>query len=324
MKLSLFLGGQLDRGPTFGRQLEELAQQVECAERLGFDTVFLPHHHIAGVPYLQPIPFLGFLAARTSRIRLGTAVLLLPLRHPVALAEELATLDIMSGGRITLGVGQGYREEELHAFAVPPAERGQRLEESIGVMRRLWSGESITVSSHFGTLKAAPAALPPVQPGGPPIWIGANGPRAIERAARVGDAWIGSSSLPRRDLPATLDRFRAARRAAGKPPVAEYPVLREASVASTRGAARATLEQHLGAKIAAYARWGRARPDVEETIAECAIVGTPADAAAQIRGYHEDLGINHLILRVQWPGLAQDTALETIRRLGDDVVATLD
>jgi probable F420-dependent oxidoreductase len=321
MKFSLFLSAQLDPGAGFGLQIEQLAQQVECAERVGFDTVFLPHHHLAGVPYLQPIPLLGFLAARTSRIRLGTGVLLLPLRHPVALAEEIATLDIVSGGRITVGVGQGYRQEELDAFAVPPSARGQWLEESVGVMRRLWSGQPVTISSHFGTLKEASGSLSPVQSGGPPIWIGANGARAIERAARIGDAWIGSSSLPRRELPAALDRFRAARRATGRPDVVEYPVLREASVAPARDAARATLERYLGVKIAAYARWGRARPGVEETIAECAIVGTPSEATAQIRDYQDGLGVNHLILRVHWPGLGQDVALETIRRLGEDVIA---
>lgn len=321
MKLSLFLSAQLDLARPLAPQFGELREQVTLAERLGFEGVFVSHHHIAGVPYLQSIPLLGYLAACTRRLRLGTSVFLLPLRNPVALAEEIATLDVMSGGRVTLGVGQGYRPEEWDAFGVPHAERGRRFQESIEVMRRLWSGEAVTHSGHFGVLKDARLGVLPVQPGGPPVWIGAYTERAIRRAAAVGDALIGSSTFSQAQLRDCRTLLAAACRAAGRPVPAEFPVLREAAVAATREAALATLRTHLAVKLAAYERWAKKAMDLERAIAECSIAGTPEEAARQIRDYEENVGASHLILRVQWPGMPPAEVLRTIQLLGDEVLA---
>ncbi len=321
MKHSLYLGVQLDPAAPLAPQCRDLVEQVTLAEALGFDSVFVAHHHLAGVPYLQSIPLLAFLAASTRRLRLGTAVFLLPLRHPVAVAEELATLDVLSGGRVVFGVGLGYRREEWDAFGVPTGERAKRFAESIDVIRRLWAGEAVTYAGAFGVLDAARLSVRPSQPGGPPLWIGAYTEPAIRRAAELGDAWIGSSSFTR----AAFRRGRAvladARRALGKPMPAEQPLLREACVASSREAALATLRRHLGAKLAAYEHWGKERLDLEEAIAECAIAGTPAEAARQARAWEADEGVNHLILRVQWPGMPHAEVLRTIRLLGEEVFA---
>jgi alkanesulfonate monooxygenase SsuD/methylene tetrahydromethanopterin reductase-like flavin-dependent oxidoreductase (luciferase family) len=320
MKLSLFLSSQLDPGQPLAPQFAELVAQVQLAEELGFTGAFLPHHHLAGVPFLQPMPLLGYLAGQTRRLQLGTSVLLLPLRNPVAIAEEVATLDVMSGGRITLGVGQGYRPEEWDAFGVPHAQRGERFQESIEVIRRLWAGDTVTHRGHFGALDGAALSILPLQNGGPPVWIGAYTERGIRRAGAVGDALIGSSTFDRNALAQAQARFVDACCAWGRPAPTEFPVLRETSVAPTREAAIAALRSHLAVKLAAYARWARKPMDLERSIADCAIAGTPAEAARQIRDY-EALGVTHLILRVQWPGMPHAEVVRTIRLLGDAVLA---
>ena len=323
LKLSLFLSAQLDPAAPLVPQCRELEEQARLAEQLGFHGVFLPHHHLAGVPYLQSVPLLGFLAASTRRLRLGTSVFLLPLRNPVALAEEIATLDVLSGGRIVFGVGLGYRQTEWDAFSVPRAERVARFTESIDVMRRLWTGDAVTHAGAFGALAGARISVPPIQPGGPPLWFGAYGEPAVRRAARLADAWIGSSSVTKAEFRGLRATFLEARRAAGKAVPAEQPLLRETCVAPTREAALATVRRHLGAKLAAYGEWGKATMSVDAAIAECAIVGTPTDAARQMQAWHDELGVNHLLLRVQWPGMPQADVLRTIRLLGEEVLERL-
>jgi alkanesulfonate monooxygenase SsuD/methylene tetrahydromethanopterin reductase-like flavin-dependent oxidoreductase (luciferase family) len=319
MKFSLFLSAQLEPERPRAPQFAELVEQVQLAEELGFTGVFLPHHHIAGVPYLQPMPLLGYLAGKTRRLQLGTSVLLLPLRNPVAIAEEVATLDVMSGGRITLGVGQGYRPEEWDAFGVPHAQRGERFQESIEVIRRLWAGDTVTHRGHFGALDGAALSILPLQPGGPPVWIGAYTERGIQRAAVVGDALIGSSTFDRNALARAHGRFVDVRRSSGRPAPTEFPVLRETSIAPTREAAIAALRSHLAVKLAAYERWARRAMDLERSIANCSIAGTPAEAVRQI-GEYEELGVTHLILRVQWPGMPHAEVVRTIRLLGEEVL----
>ena len=192
--------------PQIGRKAgpEAISEAARQAEALGFDDIWVNDHLAvpAGAPYppsasfYEPVVTLTWAAAATSTTRLGTSVLVLPLRHPVHLAKELATLDLLSGGRLILGAGVGWLREEFEALGVPPAERGARTDESIDLLRRCWSEDSI---DHDGgkvaTTMRAIRTLP--QPGRRiPIWIGGVSEAAVARAIRLGDGWHGVRLSP--------------------------------------------------------------------------------------------------------------------------------
>jgi probable F420-dependent oxidoreductase len=190
-----------------------IAYTVE-AERLGFDAMFVGDRMLSEARgaylsgHFDPLILLTAMAARTSNIRLGVIVLVVPFRHPVPLAKSLASIDVISDGRLILGAGGGWNEDEFKVFGIPRRERGKRLESSISVMRRLWSGDAVTASGPGFDLHEVAIGPKPLQPGGPPVWMASFTPeiqqlygrpdaefpkgilRALDRVGRVGDAWI--------------------------------------------------------------------------------------------------------------------------------------
>ncbi|MDR3532020.1 MAG: TIGR03619 family F420-dependent LLM class oxidoreductase [Rhodopila sp.] len=187
------------------------------AEELGFNDVWVSEHII--VPkdgayppspnFWDPVLTLTWAAAVTSRVRLGTSVLVLPLRHPLPLAKELATLQNLSGGRLILGAGVGWLEQEFDALGVPFKERGRRMDEGIAMMRAVWSQDPVTFDSKWipariEAMRSQPQPIAPI-----PIWIGGSSDAAIKRALRL-DGWHGSRV--RLDQAAeVVKRLRAAR-----------------------------------------------------------------------------------------------------------------
>lgn len=158
------------------------------AEALGFEAVFVVEHHFTGVGQVSAsLNLLSFLAARTSRIRLGTAVVVLPWHNPVLLAEQAATVDLLSGGRLDLGIGKGYRATEFAGFNIPQPEAEERFEEALTILRRSWT-EGGRFSHHgrrwhYDDIVVEPRA---VQRPHPPLWMAAGSTTSIERAARDG------------------------------------------------------------------------------------------------------------------------------------------
>jgi len=165
-----------------------LARRVENA---GFDSIWVGDHVSFYVPLLESLTLLSFCAAATERVRLGTAVYLLPLRHPTITAKVAATVDVLSGGRLTLGVGVGGEfPPEFEACGIPVNQRGARADEAIGVLRRLWSEDN--VEHHGRHFDFGPVSLnpKPLQAGGPPIVVGGRKERAFRRAGRLADGYI--------------------------------------------------------------------------------------------------------------------------------------
>jgi probable F420-dependent oxidoreductase len=200
---------------TFGRMRPDIwVEAAVAAERLGFDSVWLPEHLVlplamAGSPYAgaehPPVPpttqlfdaasLLSFVAARTSTIRLGTYVYLLGLRHPFISARAFATLDWLSGGRAVIGAGAGWLTAEWEAVGLDPTTRAARLDEAIGVCRRLWTEPTISNDGeHFPFHEVAFEPKPIQQP--IPIFIGGESAPALRRAGRLGDGWIGMAETP--------------------------------------------------------------------------------------------------------------------------------
>jgi len=167
-----------------------------------------------GRSWLEPIATMGLVAGVTERVRIGTNVLVVPYRHPVVLAQELASLDALSEGRILLETGVGWMAEEFAALGVPREERGARTDEAIRLMRELWaSREAVRFEGRFWTVENMGLPARPTRPGGPPVLIGGNSDAAARRVAALGDGWLGADLSPEQ----TLD-FLAGLRALGAEP----------------------------------------------------------------------------------------------------------
>jgi len=174
------------------RPMAELVRLAARVEALGFDSLWTADHVVFSQPICDPFQVLAAYASATSTIRLGTCVLLLPLRHPTHVAKQASSLDWMCGGRLTLGIGVGGEfPAEYAACEVPIAERGARTNEAIPILRALWSGEDPPAEGRFFHVPPTKLAPKPAQPAGPPIWIGGRSDAALRRAAWLGDGYLG-------------------------------------------------------------------------------------------------------------------------------------
>jgi probable F420-dependent oxidoreductase len=172
---------------------------AELADRVGYESVWTGDHIAFPVPILDPLLQMAQVAAFSERVHVGTCVFLLPLRHPVPVAKQVATLDHLCGGRLVFGVGIGGEfPNEYAACGVPVNERGARLSEGIEVLRKLWTGEPVAHDGRFYPFPEIAMRPKPVQPGGPPIWCGGRAPAALRRIARRGDGWISYVVTPER------------------------------------------------------------------------------------------------------------------------------
>lgn len=307
----------------------ETIEQVRLARALGFDLiVFGQHFLVTDFQMLQPAVAAARLAAEAGSMRVGITIYLLSLLNPVAVAEEVATLDIVTGGRFIFGIGLGYREAEDQAFGLGKGERVGRLRNHLEVIRRLWAGESVTYESPSCRLANASTALRPVQRPHPPIWVAANNDEAVERAAQIGDAWIINPHATLQTIARQIELYRQALSRAGKPFPAELPMMREICVAESRAEALRLARPHLEKKYQAYVQWGqhRALPQdddmtqvFDDLVRDRFILGDPAECAAEIRRCAEATGSNTMIFRVHWPGMPHEAVTRAMRLLGEKV-----
>lgn len=194
--------------PNFGPSAtaESIASVAREAEAAGFDSVWTTDHLLLPVEdaarfgtLFEAITTLAYLAGITKRVRLGVSSLVLPMRHPIVVAKQMAALDALSGGRAMLCVSSGWSEGEFANLGVFFAGRGLRLEESVAVLRLLWGGDAArpveNPSGPFAFRKSV-FSPPPAQGGGPPLWIGGNSAVAVRRAARLADGWHGTNLAP--------------------------------------------------------------------------------------------------------------------------------
>jgi probable F420-dependent oxidoreductase len=300
-----------------GGDFEETIQECERAEAAGFDSVWLGEHH--NNPLLYPTPLIGLaaIASRTRRLRLGTGVLLVPLYHPLAVAEEAAMVDVISGGRLILGVGAGYAPEEFAAFGVSLKERGSRMNEAMLLIRRLWSEEKVTHDGRHYRVTNATVAPRPVQRPRPPIWFAGWVEPAIQRAARLGDGWLGGPSARLDELATCVRLYRQARAAAGQDPEAgAVALIRYVYVAESAERARAIAgPAFIRSFEATYFRWPHPvvkRPAGDLTIERLSedriILGDPVSCIRQIERFQRALGLTHLVCRISTPGIPREAA----------------
>jgi probable F420-dependent oxidoreductase len=309
---------------------EETLRECERAEAAGFDSIWLGEHHNNPVLYPAPLIGLAAVASRTRSIRLGTGVLLLPLYHPMMVAEEAAMVDMISGGRLILGLGAGYAPEEFAAFGVSLKERGGRLEESARLLHRLWTEENVTHRGKYYQLDNATVAPRPLQRPRPPIWFGAWVEPVLRRAARLGNAWLVGPSANLKEIAPCAELYRKACSEAGKG-AGEVALFRYVFVArSTKEAISAAGGPFVQAFESMYFRWPHPvvkRPAGQLTIERLAedriILGDPKTCLEEITRFQKELGLNYLVCRFSVPGIARETCQTSLDLFTREVMPAL-
>jgi alkanesulfonate monooxygenase SsuD/methylene tetrahydromethanopterin reductase-like flavin-dependent oxidoreductase (luciferase family) len=321
MKVGLYVLNQAFEGEDAATVLDQAVEQVRTARDAGFASIWCGEHFlVAPVQFIQPYPLLARLVPETGAMTIGPNLVILPLRPPALVAEEAATLDLLSGGRSVLCVGLGYREEEFRAFGVPLAERVSRFTENLSVIRRLFTERTVTHHGPHYSIDGVGLGLRPLQRPHPPIWVAATVDSAVRRAARLGDAWMTLFTQSFEQLRGQMAIYRAALDAAGKPFPSERPLLRECYIGTDNRTAAEECRGSLGAKYEFYRKWGLGglTEDLtyEDLVRDWFFVGDVEAVRDKILRYRDELGFNHVIVRAQWPGLSHAQATATIRRLG--------
>lgn len=322
------------RDPGARDPYEKTYELCRVAEEAGFDAGFMGHHSFtpgfgdAAAPFV----LLAAIAARTERLRLGTSIFLLPLHHPVAIAEQVAVLDSISNGRAILGVGIGYRPYEYEGFGVPFRRRGRIMDEALELIRSAWTTGSFAYEGRHFQVPDLPVQPRPVQEPHPPIWVGAVARAAQDRAARLGDGWIS-------DLMQTLpverrlaERYREQCKVHGREPL--VCLMRNACIAATREEVeRDWLPGAVAGQLAYWKAGARGRDDeglfarleageqvsLEDFARDRAIAGTPADCVEQVRRCREATDCDTLL--VSLGGRRDPAATRTaIERFGNEVI----
>lgn len=330
VKIGIMLNSQFALGAHTATHFRETLEQVRVMRDLGFDSVWVGQHYLS-TPYQmwQPMAVLARLSAEAGRMTVGTNIFLLTLHNPVESAELAATLDVITYGRFIFGVGLGYRPEEFDAFGIPLAGRATRFEELFTAVGRLLSGEEVTMDGRYVQLAHARMTIAPVQKPRPPIWLAATGDRAVTRAARMADAWVMNPVTTVPTLVQQTTVYRQTLAAAGKAAPAEQPIMREIAIGRTTGEALDRARPWLGPKYAAYAGWGLDKPaeerdgivgDFESMARDRFICGSPAECRTEIERYRRELGANHFIFRLQWPGMPQREALRSLELVGAELL----
>ena len=324
--------------PPHGEQLErcvdETIAEAQLAEACGFDAMFFGEHHQDRDGFLpSPLIVCTAVAARTTRLKVGTSVILLPLYHPIHLAEDVATLDIVSHGRTILGVGLGYQAADFNMFGVPRAERVGRFEEGVEIIRRCWSGERFSFAGTYFQIDGVQMLPRPLQRPAPPLWIGGWAPAAVRRAGHLGDAWVGGPSMALEEMKQLTDTYREAAAAAGREPC--VILMRDAWVASSREEA----ERVYGPEVmTAYQYYWRNRALAFQNIdSEAAftldnlaedrlILGRPDECVQQLHRWSEALGTHYVMMRLRHAhsgGPPHREIMKAIELFGSHVVPQL-
>lgn len=321
---------------------EEAIEEVRYADEAGLDSVFLQEHHEASVDqyWSDPLTVLTAFATRTDSIELGTAILLLPLYHPVRLAERGAILDGISNGRFTLGAAVGYRPREFELMQVPREERGAMFEEYLAIVSRCWSEDSVTFEGEYYELEEFRCTPRPAGSSRPAVWIGGYHGVVLDRSARfvaddLADAWFPGTQPDRDGLVDRRDRFEEmlAERDVD-PDAVSQPLFRDGVIAETREDAREMALEHLvegyekqyegrGHEPSEKGDLGhdvlRSEYEPEDLIEDRFIVGDPDDWVEELRAYEDALGVDHMITRIYFEGMDHDDVMDQLTLLCEEV-----
>jgi alkanesulfonate monooxygenase SsuD/methylene tetrahydromethanopterin reductase-like flavin-dependent oxidoreductase (luciferase family) len=326
--LSLTGIGQQPRGTDMRQSFNEIVEYVRSAKALGFDFIYQGQHYLTS-PYqqLQTMPLLARLSAEAGDMGI-VATLLVPLHHPVDLAERIATMDVITGGRFILVAALGYRDEEYDAFSVDPKRRVSRYMECLDIMRKLWTEEKVSYCGKHFQLNEAEMVLKPIQKPHPPVWVAANSDAAINRAASNGYTWYVNPHATYGTIDRQIKLYHQSAKIAGVEVPENLPMGRELFVHDDKEKAFRDVAPFLGGKYEAYAQWGqdKALPaeesfstSFEELAKDRFIIGDPEDCITEIEKYRS-LGIDYGCFRMMWPGMDLKLGIRNIELFSEKVM----
>jgi alkanesulfonate monooxygenase SsuD/methylene tetrahydromethanopterin reductase-like flavin-dependent oxidoreductase (luciferase family) len=332
MKSSLLYSYQIEYDDGL-RTFMESVEQMVLAEQYGFDTVLVSEHHLVENGYF-PAPMVtnGAIAMRTKKLRIGPGVLLLPLYNPLHVAEHGAVVDVISDGRYVLGVGQGYRQEEFEAFQIPLSDRPARMREGVEAVRSLWTQPLATYHGRHFTFDNCTVRPSPKQKPAPPIWMAAKMKRAVELAARVGDAWFADPITPVDVLKERMVDYKTVREKKGLPTSGfDFPLMREVYCAETDEQAWEEAKDPVLYIYREYLEWGHMLDDhgqpvppsdarALDLLRKRFIIGSPETCIRECQMYGEELGVTNVVMRMKFPGLSHERVMNSIRLWGEKVM----
>jgi luciferase family oxidoreductase group 1 len=330
----------LMQSPSARSSREIYARGIEiaqAAEDLGFRNIWLAEHHFSTYGYLsRPAQLAAYIAAKTTRLRVGTAVIVVPLHHPLVVAEEIATLDLLSGGRLDVGLGRGYQHYEFERFGLELEAGRARWEEAIDIILNALGGQPFRYEGKFFKIPETSVFPQPVQQPRPPVWITAQSPESLEGAVRRGfNVLTGGFGVSIERLAEFRRLFDRVVDEVAPPRPLEVGVQRAVYVADSQAEARAAADE---------ARWnmrvtlslrhhyervegGRAipvpapaEPDLDDLLDRYLVVGTPDTCLRQIRRLRERVGLTHFNASFWFADLAQARVLRSMERFAREVM----
>jgi probable F420-dependent oxidoreductase len=314
----------------------EAFEHMQAAERLGFASLWVAEHHLTEDGYnTAPFPMLAAMAARTSRVKLGTSVLLLPFHHPVVVAEEAAVVDNLSDGRLILGLGLGYRISEFINLGVDRKTRGARADEGIEIIFRCWTEDRFSYSGRYYQLRDVASGMKPVQQPHPPIVIGARSPKAALRAAHFGlqlmpmgdlesiyTTWAGAMAERGADTEA-METYSMVGVYPTDDPEREWAEIGD-YIVEEGVSLRQWNHEAADSQIALQRGSGEDRQELARQERSRVIIGEPAYCVEQLRRWAAAAHVNHVILyKGLWSGLPIERALKHQDRFAREVLPQL-
>ncbi|MDQ3579903.1 MAG: LLM class flavin-dependent oxidoreductase, partial [Actinomycetota bacterium] len=314
----------------------EALDEVVLAEELGFDSVWMEEHHgIKDHYWPSPLLVLGGFAVRTSRIRLGTDVVVLPFHHPTKVAEDAAMVDVISGGRLLLTLGASYVSEDLDAFGVDPSKRGALMEDTVRFLQEAWTNDNLDFDGevfHFKNMRITPK---PIQKPRPEIALGAWTPQGLRRAGRLGDRWTTDIINTIQTYKGMAEIYRASAEKNGKTP--KITIMRECWVAPTTEQAIEEFHDDVMTSHRFYYGVGAYSPLADPWITDLKsddeftydkvspdrfIVGSPEHIINEVERFQSELPeLDYIVTRFRHPsGPSHEKALESIKMFGEKVI----
>jgi probable F420-dependent oxidoreductase len=303
-----------------------LRAQAQLAEDLGFDILWVHEHHSQAQMYPDPLMTLAAVAPVTTRIGLGTNMLLLPIHHPVRVAQAAAMLDVLCDGRLHFGVANGYSPNDLDTFGVASSNRGARMTAGLELIRALWTGEKVTRSGEDFRLDGFRLFPRPVQKPFPTIYVGGHAKKAIERAARLGDRYLISTTQSMAEIPRLVDSYHEALRACGS--TEKQPYLNRIVCAVRNSREKQDAEHLFGDRfLSAYDQWGHESVtglspesrDYARLGRDQFIIGEADECIERIEAYSE-LGIEHIACLMNFASPDLELVDRSMRLFGEKII----
>jgi len=332
--------GNVPQAQAFSEFLEE----VEYAEALGFDAVWLPEHHFSVYGMLgDTLTLAAAVAQRTRRIKIGTAVVLLPLQHPVRIAEQAALVDVLSSGRLLLGLGRAYQPKEIGGFGMDPAESRDRFNEGLEILRGAFTRENYAYEGKFWSARNVTLFPKPVQQPHPPLYMAAVTPPSYEVAAKAGISILRAPRFTRMDRVAEQWEVYCGRmREHGRDPASlDQPMLMQTFVAESEGEARRIAEPNAawyhelfqkvlpgapgqtitsGYELYDKVRQAHARVTTEDLTQWGSAFGTPEQVADRVVEYAERAGVSHWMAEMKFGGIGHADAMRSMELFAREVI----